>query len=92
MHTWLMESKYGGVIISSLMVLLVGGFIGLVYYLHEAHNERQAQRVEMFGMAQDILRDSMKNEQERKAKLKEAKANRHPFHELWDAPYEGEEH
>ena len=87
---WLIESKFGGVIIGGFMVILVGGFLGLVYYMAEARRERQAHQFEMLGIARDVILDSMKNEQECRERLKEAEANRHPFSEFWDKPYEGE--
>jgi len=88
MHRFLMESKYGGVIIASFGAILIAGFLTLVTYLHEARQERQARRMEMLNLSLDILLDSAKHEQERKEKLKEIKANQHPFQEFWDAPYQ----
>ena len=70
------------------IVLLIVGFVSFVYYLQDARHERQAHRIEMLGIARDVILDSLKNEQECREKLKEAKANRHPYSEFWDAPYQ----
>lgn len=72
-----------------LLVLAVGGLTTFLHYSQKAHREREVNRIKMMGLARDIILDTMRNEQECKEKLKEAEANRHPFHEFWDAPYEG---